>query len=834
MNRLIELSGLAWRLTGTRSPGASELRPGPDSVGPIDASLPGCVHAALINAGIIGDPRIGDNELGQQWVGETDWTYRAVIPPLATDRSRHVRVLIDGLDTRAEVLVNGRVAGCFESQHLPCRPDIGHLLLPGPNLLEIRFGAPLVRIRELERSLGARPVNGDWDPFNLMRKSACNFGWDWGPKVATCGIWRSIRLDVGDSPAIRHVRPIIRDRGDESWDVEAITDIDWNGCQPTDWRLMASLDGGVESASCCTVPFGEPLRVESPPGGGPMALTVRRPARWWPARHGTAPLYRLDVQLVHADGTIGDEWTGNVGFRTVSLDTTPDAEGRPFTLRVNDRPIFCIGVNWIPPELLPGLTHQPSPESLLDRCEQAAFNMIRVWGGGMYETDAFHDWCDRHGMMVWHDFMFSCAMYPEEEPFASLVRAEAISQVSRLTSHPSLVLWCGGNECIWGHENWGWKQRLAPGQSWGRGFYLDLLPTIVADLDPTRPYWANSPWSGDEALAPNDALNGDRHTWDASVDGYRSIPSRFCSEFGHQSPSDLATLKAAIDPAELRIRSPSLSHRQRGPGGNAQQYDAVLPTWFEPPATFELWHHQAQALQARAMRINIEFCRTISPRCMGALVWQLNDVWPGLTWSLIDSAGRPKLAFAASVLAARPRHVAVIACDAGCDADAVALNDTDAAWSVEVTVERRRLSGEVLGRCTSMVHAPPRGQGRMTSLASLVGTPSDSTSECLAVRWDDTTTVLLFARDKDCRLPTPDATIDDQGGRLVLVARSLLVDVAPFDRRVVPADGRRWPLTLLPGDCVPLDGPDPQPFAPWHWGCTHWGERMRSDGSANG
>ena len=822
MNRTIDLSGLSWRLTGSRSVHASASRPGPDAVGPVDAALPGCVHVALINADVIGDPRVATNESAQQWVGETDWVYRTDLDLPEFARGHKAQLGIEGLDTCAELVINGHGAGRSDSQHVAFRPEVGHLLHPGRNAIELRFAAPLVRIRELERSLGARPVNGDWDPFIFMRKSACNFGWDWGPKVATCGIWRSVRLELGDAPVIRSVRPLVRHRADEIWDIDVIADIDWRGHDPKGWRIRTSLDGGVESASCCTLAFAAPCRAESSRGSTAANVEVRNPARWWPARHGAAALYGLEVQLVDDREHVAATWSGPVGFRSVTLDTTPDVDGRPFTFVVNDRPVFCIGVNWIPPELLPGLADQPCVESLLKRCEEASFNMIRVWGGGMYETREFHDWCDRHGMMVWHDFMFSCAMYPEEEPFTALVAAEAAEHVSRLACHPSLVLWCGGNECIWGHENWGWRQRLAAGQSWGRGFYLDLLPAVVSRTDPTRPYWANSPWSGEEGLAPNDALNGDRHTWDVSLEGYRTITSRFCSEFGHQSPSDLATLRSAIDAADLRVWSPAMEHRQRGPGGNAQQYDAVLPSWFAPPGTFEEWHHQAQVLQARAMRINLEFCRVKAPWCMGALIWQLNDVWPGLTWSLVDSSGRPKLAFAASVRASRPRHLAIVPTAATGDAEAVALNDTDDPWTVEMAVERRRLAGDTLASGVVRLEVPARGQARLASMATLVGAVADPADECLVARWGDDVTVHLFARDKDCRLPRPDAAIVERDGRRVLCARTMLIDLAPHDRRIVPAAGPGWPMTLLPGDEVELLGPVSGPFDRSGWGCTHW------------
>jgi beta-mannosidase len=256
------------------------------------------------------------------------------------------------------------------------------------------------------------------------------------------------------------------------------------------------------------------------------------------------------------------------------------------------------------------------------------------------------------GIMVWQDFMFSCAMYPEEPPYPALVEAEARHQVARLSSHPSVVLWCGGNECVWAYESWGagdakgrWKERVTPGQTWGRGYYFELLPRVIAELDPTRPYWANSPYCGREGDSPNQDARGDRHTWDVRAEGYRSIVPRFCSEFGHQSPPNLSTLARALAPQDLRRNSPALDHRQRGTGGTAKHIDESLVSWFPPAKDFEEWHRQAQEAQARALSIGIKWLRENQPRCMGALLWQFNDAWPGFSWSLIDSDGKPKPAY---------------------------------------------------------------------------------------------------------------------------------------------------------------------------------------------
>jgi beta-mannosidase len=287
-------------------------------------------------------------------------------------------------------------------------------------------------------------------------------------------------------------------------------------------------------------------------------------------------------------------------------------------------------------------------EKYRERLQQAAaanMNMLRVWGGGFYESDDFYDICDELGILVWQDFMFACAMYPEEPPYPALIEAEARHQITRLSPHPSVALWCGGNECVWAHDSWGnapgekpWKERLG-GKTWGSGYYFDLLPRLMKELDPTRPYWPNSPWSGAESVAANDSGHGDRHTWDVRGEAYRTIVPRFCSEFGHQAPANYSTLAKVTGRTGLAIGSRALEHLQRGTGGTARHIDEAIAELFRPPRDFDEWHFLAQLTQARALKAGIEWMRINQPRCMGALVWQLNDAWPGMNWSLLTPMG---------------------------------------------------------------------------------------------------------------------------------------------------------------------------------------------------
>ncbi len=801
------MSTIAWTLEGTRHANASV--PGPKQVGPIPAKLPGCVHSALVRTGVIGDPRVNTNELEQQWVGHMNWTYRGEFPVDSTIIGQpDIDLLIDGLDTLATISLNGQRIGAGTNEYRPWRLNVRDALRRGSNELVISFEAPLPAIRNLEQLLGTRPVNGDWDPFIFMRKRACNFGWDWGPKVPTCGIWESIALDAGPVAKIESMAVLVRRAEGASWEVELRCEVAGAGAGThviaatlagdgnlsLSRELVASVKVTASSTTCCT-------------------LHVENPKLWWPARHGDAPLYRLHVGLFDSKtGESVDTRDADIGFRTVSLDTELDTHGRAFTIKVNERPIFCVGVNWIPHVLLPGLNRTDDRArmiTLLDRVRDAGFNMIRVWGGGQYECREFYEYCDRHGILVWQDFMFACAMYPEEAPFPAEIESEAAHHIRRLSPHPSLALWCGGNECIWGYESWGWKQRLAAGQSWGREYYLSTLPRLVQQIDPTRPYWANSPWSGVEGMFPNDAMHGDRHTWDVKIDGYAITPTRFCSEFGHQSPSALATLGSVMSESDLAINSAALAHRQRGPGGNKQQYDDPLGEWFSPPANFWEWHYLAQLLQARAMRIGIESCRAFSPVCMGALVWQLNDVWPGLTWSLIDDEGVPKLAYWASVEAATPRLMTFQPRGEG--VSLILVNDSDEPWDVHIMLRRLHLTnGEV---ASSQIWARVAGRGVETlDVAELVGAAGDG--EYLAAG----EAVWFGPRDRELSYPTPKIKV--QGGRVRAV--TLIRDLCPADPDVSPPPGRHWPLTLLPGDEVELAGLAAGTLDRDEWYCANW------------
>ena len=671
------------------------------------ARVPGCVHMDLMRAGAIPSPDAEGGEAAQEFVGTTSWAWScaAEIPPEMREHA-HIDLVFDCIDTVARVSVDGRLAIEADNAFHPWRAELA--ADPGGGAVGIRVecAAPVTEVRRLESLLGARPVNGDWTPYPFMRKAACNFGWDWGPRVATSGMPAPVRLHAWTGARIDTVRPLVL-ACDER---EATVDV----------RIACICDGDATRFTARVTlesPDGRTWEEESPlarDGTAAIRLSVPNPMRWWPRGRGAPHLHSLSVELESQSATL-ERRSMRIGLRSVSLDLSPDAHGTAFAVRINGEPVWCAGANWIPEGLFrPAADPAEVRERILQACD-AHFNMLRVWGGGGYESDSFYEACDELGVMVWQDFAFACATYPEDQPFPQRVEREAQWQVSRLSRHASVVLWCGGNEDILAWWSWGFRDRLAHGQSWGRMYWLELLPRICADLDPTRPYWPESPWSGSLELHPNDRGRGDCHIWDADakVEAIRQVPPRFASEFGHQSPPALRTIAEAFarvgesavpvavqhssrvgeSAAPVAVQHSSragdraggasadadavssvegelaglpaaegaarLAPRQRAWGGDEAQYAPFLRERFASPSDFMEWIVQAQVVQARAMRAAYTWFRAHAPRCMGALCWQMNDAWTGHSWSLVDVAGRPKPAWHAVRDACAPRMLAL-------------------------------------------------------------------------------------------------------------------------------------------------------------------------------
>ncbi|MCA9291431.1 MAG: hypothetical protein KDA25_09900, partial [Phycisphaerales bacterium] len=579
--------------------------PSPDARatgGPWPALVPGCVHLDLIRAGVIEHPNHGRAELDALWIGETDWRYETTFAlASAPEPGDLVEIVAHGLDTIARVTLNDVPIIDAANMHVVHRADVGPLLRPTDNRLTVRFVGPRRFVDACRDERGARPVNGDWGQFQYIRKAACNFGWDWGPQVPTVGIWRPFVLETWRGARLGFVQANVVRADARRASVDVVIGVRRAVDAPAAHvRVTLTAPDGRRFVGIATAEAITTIRLDVP-----------APERWWPRDLGAPTLHDLRVDLIVGDEIV-DDATRRIGLRTATLDTTPDARGRRFTICVNDRPVFARGANWIPDSLFPTEMTPARYRERLEQARAAGMNMIRVWGGGFYEDDVFYDLCDELGLLVWQDFMFACATYPEEPPYPALVEAEVDAQVRRLASHPAIVLWCGGNENFVAYESWGWKDQLAPGQTWGRRYWLEWIPERVRALDPARPYWPDSPYSGTPSRHPNDPDHGDRHTWDARGTGYRAITPRFVSEFGHQAPPCLPTLVEALGAVPPDPDDAALVHRQRSWGGNASQYGDLGET-FAAPWDFASWHFLAQLAQARAITIGVEWARANRP-----------------------------------------------------------------------------------------------------------------------------------------------------------------------------------------------------------------------------
>ena len=781
----------------------------------VPATVPGCVHTDLLAAGLVPDPYLDENEASLAWIGDVDWRYATTLTWDAADAAAGhdvVELVAEGLQTVATVELDGREVGRAANMHRTHRFDVTDTLGVGEHALAVTFAAPVPAARRASEALGPRPFTNQ-HPFNAVRTMACSYGWDWGPVLATSGIWRAIALVGWSTARLGGVRPLVDVRTDADGTTGLLqVHVDVLRAprrEDAELTLDAEVDG--RRAEVVLARGARSATVE---------LEVHDVALWWPVGYGEQPLYAVDVTL-SAGSTGLDAWSGAVGFRTVALDTTPDAAGTPFALVVNGSAVFARGLNWIPDDCFPTRVTAERYGRRLDEAVAVGANLVRVWGGGLYESDDFYDACDRRGLLVWQDFLFACAAYAEEEPLRSEVEAEAREAVTRLSPHPSLVLWNGNNENIWGHQDWGWAQQL-DGRTWGWGYYTELLPAIVAELDGSRPYCPGSPYGMSPDVHPNDPAHGPTHLWDVwnqtDYTHYRDSAPRFVAEFGWQAPPTWATLTRAVHDEPLAPDSPGMRAHQKAADGDLKLRRGLAPHLPEP-RTFEDWHWAMSLNQARAVSLGVEHLRSLTPTCSGAIWWQLNDCWPVTSWALVDGDGRRKPAWYALRHAFANRLVTVQPRDAGLAV--VVVNDSGAPWSGTARVRRLGLDGVPHEEVALPYDVPARGAATL-ALPGGLATPGDPAREVLLVEADGLRGWWWFAEDRDTELPAQDleaAARAVAGGYAVTVTgRALVKDLALLADRVAP-DARvdTMLLTLLPGESATVhvsasDGVPPEAF----------------------
>jgi beta-mannosidase len=621
----------------------------------MDAVVPGVVQSDLLRAGRLKDPHYRDQELDAQWVERKEWEYRRRFR-VARDFLRHDAIRLDcrGLDTIAEVSLNGRLVARTENMHRRHELDVKRLLRPGENELRVVFRSILDwnrrRIEAEPKVLWCRDGElQDCRKGNVFfaRKEASDFGWDWGLRLLSSGIWRPIRLAAYDTARITDllVRTSLKDPRRAVLDVSA--DVARFRPRPLDLEIVVSLEGRTV-ASARTTAVGD--RVS-------QALPVDAPRLWWPNGWGEHPLYDLTARL-ESGGRVVHTQKLRIGLRTVEIVRAKDARGEGFGIRVNGHLLFAKGANWVPADALPDRLTEDRYRRLLQACVEANMNMIRVWGGGLYEADVFYEFCDENGLMIWHDFMFAVGPYIANEAYLDSVRSEVADVVRRLRHHPSIALWCGNNESesnMGGGQGWLMKYPTATWAEYDRIFH-EAIPQTAQRYDPDRPYWPSSPHHPlDRARERPDweTASGNAHSYDvwgeglpfSTFDGMGRY--RFVAEFGYQALPDLETIRGFTAPEDRYFPSSVLEHHENSGNGRTNDLGTAriarqLAATFGVPGTLEDWVYLSQLLQADGIRRGVEALRRNHPESTGALYWQLDDDWPVISWSSIDYHGRWK------------------------------------------------------------------------------------------------------------------------------------------------------------------------------------------------
>ena len=647
-------SGWQFRaVTDQAHPGVSEWH---------TATVPGAVHVDLQAAGLISDPFYADNEKRLQWVGEEDWEYRTTInatPALLAHQ--HLELVFDGLDTFADVFVNGKEKIRADNMFRSWRADVRSDLHVGTNELRVVFHSPykvmtpiVSRLPYILPGSGYEALDaakGIYPVGHYIRTAGYEYGWDWGPKLVTMAIWKPVHLLAWNEARIvnLHIEQRSVDAQRALLTAEVEVEASHAGKATLELRLQEAQGAHSEA-----VHLTEKLTLDAGINHLQIPFRLDNPRRWFPVGYGAQDRYQVTASI--APAPLAPAWDmkdEKIGLRTVELRRQPDPWGTSFEFVVNGIPVFAKGANLIPMDSFPGRVTRDRERELLTQARDANMNMLRIWGGGYYQSDSFYEIADELGIMVWQEFTFGGGLVPGDKPWQDNVRAEAREQVRRLRDHASLVVWCGNNEVETSWDAWGdrqeFKKSLTPAQLervWQDYVvvFRDILQSAVREEGGGVPYWPSSPGAYFEDRANNDH-NGDMHFWDvwsgkAPISKYSTVKTRFLSEYGFQGMPDPQTVRDFAGKEE-DFEAPALANHERFIRGfDRMKYymDADLGT----PRDFASFNYLSQFQQAEAIKLEAEHLRAMMPQAMGSLYWQLNDCWPVASWASVDYYGRPK------------------------------------------------------------------------------------------------------------------------------------------------------------------------------------------------
>ncbi len=737
----------------------------------LPARVPGHVHLDLIRHGIIADPFEGRAELGCQWVDESAWIFRKRFQ-FHKDASLPRQLLrFAGLDTVCQVWLNGELLGQHDNMFMPLELELTGKLREGDNELRIQFeSAARVGRERRARFLAQEGMPDDvarFDERAFVRKAQYMFAWDWGPRLVSAGIWREVSL-VELAARLLDVRVLQRHLPGGDVELTFESEIDGKG------QVVHRVEG-----------------LSSPVLDG-QSVRLTRPELWWPVGLGEQKLYQVESFLLPEGAAPSEayaaralDWrTQRIGLRTLRLLRQPDAQGESFELEVNGKPLWAVGANWIPDHSFPSCVDRGRLRAQLCRALDMNMNMLRIWGGGLYESDEFYELCDELGLLVWQDFPFACSYVPDGEAEQAVLRLEGEANIRRLRNHPSLALWCGNNEnlTMW-HSKWG-RPAPQPPRYYGERLYDGTLPELVQRFDPERPYIASSPIGGENA---NDGDIGDQHYWDVwhgrgDWKHYRDSTARFASEFGFASAPGRAAWRRIFgrDPEALQrdVRDPLARwHDKTGKGYDT--YLGYVELHYPAPRNLEELTYYSQLNQRDALRFGIEHFRR-SKGCRGSLIWQLNDCWPVQSWAVLDSEGAYK---AAAYELRRLYAPALLSLEHEVGQERLAawvmLDNSFAPAQGELVLELRRTSdGQVLERASAAVELQP-GERRVALELRVAAWPAAETF--VYASFLGRSTFRLLCEPKDVRLSAPRLSVSHHAEGLLLETDRPVFDLFVWD-----------------------------------------------------
>jgi beta-mannosidase len=605
----------------------------------LPATVPGTIHTDLLNNKIIDDPFFGNNEIKIQWIGEKDWEYINTFDATGFYSYNNIEILFEGLDTYAKVYLNDSLIIDANNMFRTWQRDCKSLLKKENNVLRIVFNSAIKISDSISSKNDIKLPGGN---YSNIRKAAYHFGWDWGPKLVTAGIWRPVYILAWNDVKIEDVS--FRQNNITSEQAELHVSFFLN-CYTRDLYKISVKDiNNSITYEEKTDSLFEGFNLDA------FDFNLYNPRLWWTRELGPPEMYAFRFEVMKNNNVV-DEKIYYIGIRKIELIKNQDSIGESFYFKLNNAPLFIKGANYIPQDnFLPRIT-KDKYKSIIENCSRSNINMLRVWGGGVYEDDEFYNQCDLNGILVWQDFMFACAMYPGDARFLENVRIEASQNVSRIKNHPCIALWCGNNEIDEGWKNWGWQRQFGYSKKDSLKIWNDysmifnkIIPNSIENISTTTNYIPTSPkigWGHPESMK-----EGDSHYWGVwwgmePFEVYKKKVPRFMSEYGFQGFPDMKTIERFTSPESRYMISDELKNHEKHPRGFETIENYLLDEYSEPKS-FEDYIYVSQLLQAYGIKTAIEAHRRAKPYCMGTMYWQLNDCWPVVSWSGIDYYGRWK------------------------------------------------------------------------------------------------------------------------------------------------------------------------------------------------